>query len=133
MPGLIFVNKVSPTATGARRQFFNEPYFCKYGVADCHQRAASVLTSFIFVGRARFLSFLQCFLRGGLAWEGPCKDFRPGGVKLPAHGSQETSVMIFIIRPALWVREHRPGAAEWACRGNKEPYEEELGRVICIL
>ena len=27
----------------------------------------------------------------------------------------------------------RPGAAEWACRGNKEPCKEELGGVFCIL
>ena len=28
---------------------------------------------------------------------------------------------------------HRPGAAEWTCRGTKEPYNEEFGRVFCTL
>ena len=34
-------------------------------------------------------------------------------------------------RPAN--ERNRPGAAEWACRGNKLPYKEELGGVFCIL
>ena len=28
---------------------------------------------------------------------------------------------------------HRPGAAEWACPGNKERYKDELGGVFSIL
>ena len=73
------------------------------------------------------------FLEGCLRGRARVKTYAPGELKLPAHCSRETSVMIFIMRPALWVREHGPGAAEWACRGNKEPYEEELGRVIVTL